>query len=165
VRGNLPVRLSAPKGLAAGALIVVLVSLLNLVPFEIEYVGSPWPLALLWPVCGWAGHGVSIKIALILFALGLWLDILTGTALGTWVFIGLSTYGLTLLSARFLGMNGAGPMVNCAVSGATMVFVMALFALWQNKGIDLVGMIVPVLTAIALYFFVGNWFELSEDET
>jgi hypothetical protein len=151
VRGNLPVRLSAPKGLAAGALIVVLVSLLNLVPFEIEYVGSPWPLALLWPVCGWAGHGVSIKIALILFALGLWLDILTGTALGTWVFIGLSTYGLTL--------------VNCAVSGATMVFVMALFALWQNKGIDVVGMIVPVLTAIALYFFVGNWFELSEDET
>jgi hypothetical protein len=165
VVGILPSRLVTRQRLAIGTLLIAVISMCQLLRFELWSLGSPWPIALLWAACGWTGLGVSVGTASILFALGLWMDILTGATLGTWAFVGLATHGLSLLSARFLGTGSASPIVNCALSGVIMTSVMIVFALWQNKGIDLIGSVLPVLGAIVLYFWVGRWFELSEDET
>lgn len=161
----LPARPATRQRLAIGSLLVVLVSLFQLIGLEIPVIGSPWPIALLWAACGWAGLGVSIAPSILLMLLGLWVDVVTGATPGTWATIGLATYGLTLLGARFLGTDSAGPLMNCALSGLFMICVMVVFSLWQNKGIDLIGTIIPVFSAVLLYVLVRKWFELSEDES
>jgi hypothetical protein len=163
--GVMPARLATRQRLALGTVIVALVSILQIVQLNLWTFIFPWPLALLWAACGWSGLGVNIGTSLTLTGLGLWVDVLTGSTLGTWAAIGLITHGLTVLAARFLGTGSAGPVVNCAVSGFIMICVMMIFTLWQNEGFDPFGIIVPVLMAIALYVLVGRWFELSEDET
>jgi hypothetical protein len=165
VSSILPGRLATRQRLAVGAVLVALTSALQVIPFEFGVFHAPWPLALLWAVCGWSGLGINIGVSLILMVLGLWADVLTGATLGTWSSIGLMTYGLNLLAARFLGTGGAGPAMNCALCGIIMICVMLVFAIWQNKGIDLIGIVIPVLTAILPYFWLARWFELSEDET
>jgi hypothetical protein len=165
VTGILPGRLATRQRLAVGTLIVAGVSLFQLIPFELWVFGSPWPIAILWAACGWTGLGISAGTSLILMGLGLWFDILTGSALGSWAVIGLATHGLSHLSSRFLGTGGASPIVNCALTGVMMICVMVVFALWQNRGIDLIGIVTPVVSAVALYFFVSRWFELFEDDT
>jgi hypothetical protein len=163
--GPLPARLAPRQKLALGTFIVALVSVLQIVQVDMWTFIFPWPIALLWAVSGWSGLGISIGTSFILAGLGLWVDVLTGSTLGTWAAIALITHGLTVLAARFLGTGSAGPVINCAVSGFMMICVMLFFSLWQNKGFDPIGIIVPVMVAIALYVFVEQWFELSEDET
>jgi hypothetical protein len=163
--GVLPARLATRQRLALGTIIVAFVSILQIVQVDMWTFIFPWPMALLWAVCGWSGLGVSIGTSLILAALGLWVDVLTGSTLGTWAAIALITHGLTVLAARFLGTGNGGPVINCAVSGFIMICVMMFFTMWQNNGFDPLGIILPVLMAIALYVAVGRWFELSEDET
>jgi FtsH-binding integral membrane protein len=90
---------------------------------------------------------------------------LTGTIFGTWALLATITHGLTLLGARYLGSSGVGPVGNCAISGAIMFGVMAFYGVWQHQSFDLIGSVLPILSAVLLYRFVANWFELSEDET
>jgi hypothetical protein len=158
-------RLVTRQRLLVSSAIVLLVSLFQLMAFDMWIFGSPWPIPLLWAACGWAGLGASAGTATLLFALGLWFDVVTGSSLGTWAAITLVTHAVTLLSARFLGADGASAMVHCALSGFVMLIVMAIFSIWQNGTISLVGMLTPIVTTIALYRLVGRWFELAEDET
>jgi hypothetical protein len=160
----LPRRLITRQRLAIGTLIVASVSLLQLISLEVWILGSLWPIGLLWAACGWTGLGANIATAFAMFCLGLWLDLLTGAALGTWAFIGVATLGLSLLSAHFLGTGSARPVVNAAITGLIMLAVMFALAIWQNNGFDLLNMVMQTAVAIALYELVSKWFELSEDE-
>jgi hypothetical protein len=165
VTGILPGRPATRQRLFVASLIVVVGSFLNLIPLEFGPFGSPWPIVLLWAVCGWSGLGASLATSCLLFGLGLWVDLLTGTLFGTWALLATITHGLTLVGARYLGSSSVGPLVNCAISGVIMLAVMALFGLWQHKSFDLIGSVLPILSAVLLYRFVASWFELSEDET
>jgi hypothetical protein len=165
VTGILPSRLVTRQKLLTGSLVVMAVSVLQLIGFDLWIFGSPWPIALLWAACGWAGLGPNMATAGLLFALGIWVDVLTGSVVGTWAFIALLTHGVTLLSARFFGTGALSPLVNCALGGIVMICIIAVFSFWQHKGIDLFGALTPILSSIAFYFLVSSWFELSEDET
>jgi hypothetical protein len=160
----LPMRRATRQRLAVGTLIVVLVSLLHLVSVNLGIFGSLWPIPLLWAACGWSGLGANAGTAVLLFGLGLWFDVLTGSNFGTWAMIGLGTHIVMLLASRFLGLGSVSNVVNCALSGFFMLCVMILLSLIQNTGMNLAGMMTPLITTISLYFFVGKWFELSEDE-
>jgi hypothetical protein len=161
----LPVRRATRQRLVLGGLICALMSLLQLVGLNLGIFGSLWPIPLLWAACGWSGLGVNMGAAVMLFALGLWFDVLTGSRFGTWSVVALATYGLTLLSEQFLGTGAGSSLITCALSGFFMLCVMTLMGLMQNTGVNLVGMITPLLTTILLYSFVEKWFDLSEEET
>jgi hypothetical protein len=160
----LPARRATRQRLGIGIGIILLGSLLHLASFDLWVFGSPWPLPLLWAACGWAGLGAQVGSAAILFVLGLWFDLLTGARLGTWAVISLSTYMLTLVSARLIGSGESAPILNCAVSGLLMMCAMTIVSLMQATPISLIPMLIPILTTIALYPFIAKWFELFEDE-
>lgn len=148
-----------------GAFLVVAVSILNLIALEIGPLGSPWPIALLWPICGWAGLGPNVTTASLLFGLGLWVDILTGAPLGTWAFIALVSHGVILTLARFVGTRSLGRLSNGVIASIAMAITMILFGLWRDTGFYVVGSILPLVTAVIFYHFFGKVFELAEDET
>jgi hypothetical protein len=165
VIGILPGRLATRQRLFIGAMVVVGTSLLNLIAVEAGPFGSPWPIALLWAACGWAGLGPNVTTAGLLFVLGLWVDALTGAPMGTWALVTLLTHGLTILSARFLGVGNLGYVGNASISGLFMILISILVSVLRGTSFYLIGMISPVLGAIVVYHFLGRLFELSEDET
>lgn len=163
--GILPGRLATRQRLIAGAALVAGTSLLNLIAFELGPFGSPWPIALLWAVCGWAGLGPNVATSCLLFVLGLWVDALTGAQLGSWAFVALISHGLLLVFARFLGTGNLGRVGSSVVSGVIMLFVMVALGFWRHGSLYILGLLLPLIIAVALYRFVGGVFELSEDAT
>ena len=162
--GIFPDRVVARQRLLIGTIIVAATSLLNLIPLEFGILGSPWPVGLLWAICGWSGLGPNLTTATLLFFLGLWVDILTAATLGTWAFIALSTHAATLVTAQYLGTNGLGRIGSIAVSGTIMLLIMTVFQLWRGSNFFFVGTILTIVSAIGLYHYVGFIFELCEDE-
>jgi hypothetical protein len=166
VIGILPGRLATRQRLMIGALIVVIVSILNLVTLDAGPIfGSPWPIALVWAVCGWSKLGANLATASLIFALGCWVDLLTGSVLGTWACAGLITMALTLGASTYLGLNGLSPVMSCTVSGFFLLIVLAILGLLQNQQSYFFGNILSIMTAIGLYPLISKFFELSEDET
>jgi hypothetical protein len=165
VIGILPGRLATRQRLLVGAMIVAGTSLLNLIAFELGPFGSPWPIALLWAVCGWTGLGPNVATSFLLFILGLWVDTLTGAQLGTWAFVALISHSVLLLFARFLGTGTLGRVGSSVVCGGVMFVVMLALGFWQHGGFYILGLLLPLIIAVALYRFVGGVFELSEDAT
>jgi hypothetical protein len=166
VHGIWPSRLPTQQRLLGGAGLVAVVSLLNLIAVDLGQVfGSPWPVALMWAICGWAALGPNVGVAFLLFVLGLWADVLSGAALGTWSALALITYGLTLLVEHYLGTAELAPLASCAVTGLLMLSVMALFGVLQNQQLNLVGNLTSICLSVGLYHFVSKYFELPEDET
>jgi hypothetical protein len=166
VIGILPGRLATRQRLIIGALIVAAVSILNLVTLDVGPIfGSPWPIALLWAVCGWSKLGANLATASLIFALGCWVDMLTGSVLGTWACAGLLTMALTLAASKYVGLSGLNPVMSCAVSGFFLGIILPALGLLQNQQSNFLGNILSIMTAIGLYQVVSKFFELSEDET
>ncbi len=163
--GIWPGRLATRQRLISGALLVVGTSLLNLIALEVGPFGSPWPVALLWAACGWSGLGPNVTTAGLLFLLGLWVDVLTGAQLGTWPLVTLLTHGIVMLLTRFLGAGNAGYLGNASTAGFVMIVTTIVIGFWRGAHFYVLGAILPVVSAVLLYHFVGRFFELSEDET
>ena len=163
--GILPGRLATRQRLFTGAILVAGISLLNLIPLEFGPFGSPWPIALLWAACGWAGLGPNLTAAGLLFILGLWIDALSGTPLGLWSSVALLTTAVTIGLSQYLGLGSLGRLGNAGVSGIAMLVIMVIANLWRGAHFYLLGAVLPIVTAIIAYQFVGRLFELSEDET
>ncbi len=148
-----------------GALVVALVSILNLIALDLWFgFGSPWPIAMLWAVCGWSKLGANLATACLIFVLGCWIDLLTGSALGTWAFTGLATLAIMLAADAFLGVGSVGPVVSCSLAGAVMILIMTLVGYWQSQQFYFLGNVASIAVAISLYPFVFKLFELTEDE-
>lgn len=163
--GIWPGRLATRQRLIAGAMLVFGVSLLNLIALEVGPFGSPWPIAILWAACGWAGLGPNVTTAGLLFLMGLWVDVLTGAQLGTWPLVTLLTHGIVMLLARFFWARTSGHVGNASIAGFVMIFISVVISLWRGANFYVLGAILPVVSAIVLYHFVGPLFQLSEDET
>ncbi len=162
--GILPGRLATRQRLFVGAILVMGLSTLDLIPLELGLLGSVWPIVLLWPVCGWAGLGPNVTTAGLLFLLGLWVDTLTGAQFGTWSFIALLSHACVLVQARVLGTRNLGRISRATLAGVVLFLVMLLFALWRNIGFNIMSAIVPITVAIFCYQRVGQLYDLSEDE-
>jgi hypothetical protein len=164
VIGILPGRLATRQRLMVGALLVMGVSLLNLIPLNLGPFGSVWPLALLWPVWGWAGLGPNATTAGLLFILGLWVDFLTGAHLGTWATVALTSHGLILLLTRFVGLASFGPVAGACIGGAVLALVIFVFGAWHTGSFVGLSMSFQIIAAIGLYRVLWPIFELEEDE-
>ena len=162
--GILPARLATRQRLLLGTLVVAAVNLLSLVPLELGPFGSPWPIGLLWAACGWAGLGANVTTASALFVLGLWADALSGAPFGTWSAVALLTHGITILLLQYVGLANLGKIGNSMVSGAIMLFCLVAVALLRDAKFYLLGAILPIVSAVLIYRFTGNLFELKEDE-
>jgi hypothetical protein len=163
--GIMPGRQATRQRLLIGAVIVAGTSLFNLIALEFGPLGSPWPIALLWAACGWAGLGPNASTAGLLFALGLWVDVLTGAPLGTWAVIALITHAITLVMARFIGTSSFGPLGSVIVSACVMLLAMVTIGLWRDGSFYFLGALLSLVTAVSCYPLVSRFFELSEDET
>ncbi len=160
----LPGRPSTRSRLWIGTALVAATSLLNLIPFGVGPLEPVWPSALLWASCGWANQGPNAVISLLLFCLGLWLDILTGGPFGVWALIGLVGYGLTIVSARFNVALASTMRGRATITGIFFFLAALVFGIMQGSGINLFAIFLPLLTAIGVYPYVAQWFDLSEDE-
>jgi hypothetical protein len=160
----LPERFVTRQRLLTSSLIVLVVSMMSLLSLTLGPFGSPWPIAILWAICGWAGLGPNSATSLLMLVLGLWVDVLSGTHLGTWAFVALGSFVLSLLAQNFFGLGNLRPLVKCAVCGVIMMIVMIGFELAQHQRLVILDAILPVLTATILYPLVDKWFDLSEDD-
>jgi hypothetical protein len=165
VIGILPGRQATRQRLLVGGLIVAGISVLNLIALEVGPFGSPWPVALLWAACGWAGLGPNVTTAGLLFLLGIWVDALTGAPLGTWAAIALLTHAILIVMIRFLGIGNLGRIGNASVAALVMFLCMLGVGVWQSGSFYFLGAVLPIVSAVILYQLVGQFFELSEDET
>jgi rod shape-determining protein MreD len=160
----LPARPEARRRLAWSTGLVAALSLLNLVPVSFGMLGSPWPLVLLWPICGWTSLGPSLVAAFLLFCLGLWVDVITGGPLGMWALVALGAHGLLLLLGRLMNIAGLDAPVKMALTTGLTIVMCVLVGLLESQPIGVAAMIVPCLGASLTYRFVRHWFEFEEDE-
>jgi hypothetical protein len=166
VIGIMPGRLATRQRLIVGALLVAIVSTLNLIAADLwAGFGSPWPIALLWAVCGWSKLGANLATAILIFLLGCWIDLLTGSVLGTWALTGLATLGMILLGETLLGIRGLSPFASCGLAGACMILVISLLGFWHNQQIQLQANLVAIGGSVLIYQIVYKLFVLVEDET
>jgi hypothetical protein len=130
VSSLIPARPTARRKLWWGAVIVMIASLPSAAPFNVGPFGTPWPLALIWAALGWASLGPMVVSGVLLFALGLWLDALTGAPLGSWAFVALVAHGSALLQRRGLTLvplfvgHGIGACAGVALAAAAAALVL-----------------------------------------
>jgi hypothetical protein len=89
---------------------------------------------------------------------------ITGGPFGVWAMIGLVAYGLTILSARFSVSMASTLRGRAAITGFFFFLAALTFGIFSGTGINLLAILMPILTAVALYPYVAQWFDLSEDE-
>ena len=160
----LPGRPSTRSRLFSGLAIVAGTSLLNLVSLNLGPFGSIWPASLIWAACGWANQGPNALIGLLLFLLGLWLDLLTGGPLGAWAVVALIAHGLTMLTARFSTMMATTPLGSAAITGFFFLLAALILSISSGKGFNVLAILVPIISAVVTYPWLAPWFDLSEDE-
>ncbi|WP_395778992.1 hypothetical protein [Aquidulcibacter sp.] len=139
-------------------------SLLNLVSLTLGPFGSIWPASLIWAACGWANQGPNAVIALMLFGLGLWVDLLTGGPLGAWAVVALIAHALTMLTARFSVAMAATPRGAATITGLFFLVAAFILSISSGKGFNVLSILVPILSAVLTYAWVAPWFDLSEEE-
>jgi hypothetical protein len=144
--------------------IVAGTSLLNLVSLTLGPFGSIWPASLIWAACGWANQGPNAVVALMLFGLGLWVDLLTGGPLGAWAVVGLIAHALTMLTARFSVAMAATPLGAAAITGLFFLVAAFILSISSGKGFNVLSILVPTISAVLTYSWVAPWFDLSEEE-
>jgi hypothetical protein len=144
--------------------IVAGTSLLNLVSLTLGPFGSIWPASLIWAACGWANQGPNAVIALMLFGLGLWVDLLTGGPLGAWAVVALIAHALTMLTARFSVAMAATPRGAATITGLFFLVAAFILSISSGKGFNVLSILVPILSAVLTYAWVAPWFDLSEEE-
>ena len=160
----LPGRPSTRSRLFSGLAVVAGTSLLNLVSLTLGPFGSIWPASLLWAACGWANQGPNAVIALMLFGLGLWVDLLTGGPLGAWAVVALVAHALTMLTARFSVAMASRPRGAAAITGLFFLVAAFIVSISSGKGFNVLSILVPIISAVLTYSWVAPWFDLSEDE-
>lgn len=160
----LPGRPSTRSRLFSGLAIVAGTSVLNLVSINLGPFGSIWPASLIWAACGWANQGPSAVVGLMLFCLGLWVDLLTGGPLGAWAVVALIAHALTMLTARFSVAMASTPMGAAAVTGLFFLVAAFMLSISSGKGFNVLAILVPTVSAILAYPWVAPWFDLSEEE-
>jgi len=160
----LPGRPSTRSRLFSGLAIVAGTSLLNLVSLTLGPFGSIWPASLIWAACGWANQGPNAVIALMLFGLGLWVDLLTGGPLGAWAVVALIAHTLTILTARFSVAMTSTPMGAAAITGLFFLVAAFVLSISSGKGFNVLSILVPIISAVVIYPWVAAWFDLSKDE-
>ena len=160
----LPGRPSTRSRLFSGLAIVAGTSLLNLVSLTLGPFGSIWPASLIWAACGWANQGPNAVIALMLFGLGLWVDLLTGGPLGAWAVVALIAHTLTILTARFSVAMASTPMGAAALTGLFFLVAAFVLSISSGKGFNVLSILVPTISAVVIYPWVAAWFDLSKDE-
>lgn len=160
----LPGRPSTRSRLFFGLAIVAGTSLLNLVSLNLGPFGSIWPASLIWAACGWANQGPNAVIGLMLFGLGLWVDLLTGGPLGAWAVVALIAHALTILTARFSVAMASTPMGSAAVTGLFFLVAAFILSISSGKGFNVLSILAPMVSAVVTYPWMAPWFDLSEDE-
>jgi len=160
----IPGRPSTRSRLFSGLAIVAGTSLLNLVSLTLGPFGSIWPASLIWAACGWANQGPNAVIALMLFGLGLWVDLLTGGPLGAWAVVALIAHTLTILTARFSVAMASTPMGAAALTGLFFLVAAFVLSISSGKGFNVLSILVPTISAVVIYPWVAAWFDLSKDE-
>ncbi len=160
----LPGRPSTRSRLFSGLAIVAGTSLLNLVSLNLGPFGSIWPASLIWAACGWANQGPNAVICLLLFILGLWLDLLTGGPLGAWAVVALVAYGLTMLTARLSVAMASTPLGAAAITGFFFLLAAFILSISSGKGFNVLAILVPIVSAVVTYPWLAPWFDLSEEE-
>jgi hypothetical protein len=144
--------------------IVAGTSLLNLVSINLGPFGSIWPASLIWAACGWANQGPNAVVGLMLFSLGLWVDLLTGGPLGAWAVVALIAHALTMLTARFSVSMASTPLGAAAVTGLFFLVAAFMLSISSGKGFNVLAILVPTVSAILAYPWMAPWFDLSEEE-
>ncbi|MCA3693790.1 hypothetical protein [Aquidulcibacter sp.] len=160
----LPGRPSTRSRLFSGLAIVAGTSLLNLVSLNLGPFGSIWPASLIWAACGWANQGPNALISVLLFLLGLWLDLLTGGPLGAWAVVALLAHGLTILTARLSVAMASTPLGSAAITGFFFLLAAFILSISSGKGFNVLAILVPIISAVITYPWLAPWFDLSEDE-
>ena len=160
----IPGRPSTRSRLFSGLAIVAGTSLLNLVSLTLGPFGSIWPASLIWAACGWANQGPNAVIALMLFGLGLWVDLLTGGPLGAWAVVALIAHTLTILTARFSVAMASTPMGAAALTGLFFLVAAFVLSISSGKGFNVLSILVPTISAVVIYPWVAAWSDLSKDE-
>lgn len=85
-----------------------------------------WPLAPLWAAYGWSRGGPSVRSALVLFALGLLQDTVSGGPLGLWPFAYVGGYAAALAVPAGLSENAALARAMAAALALIACFVLAI---------------------------------------
>ncbi|GIU67572.1 hypothetical protein PsB1_1726 [Candidatus Phycosocius spiralis] len=69
-----------------------------------------------------------------------------------------------MTSAQFSVALAATARGRATITGIFFFLAALIFGIFSGKGINLFAISLPILTAIGLYPFVAQWFDLSENE-
>jgi len=146
-----------------GAGIVAFVQLLSLAPISLGFLGSPWPFAIIWAISGWSVLGPDWRIGGIIFFLGLLMDIICGTNLGTNALMYLITYGGVLFISKSFGFLPRGEWMEAAIIVGLFVFGALITGVLTGEIPNLIRMLAPAIFSIALYPIIARFFLVTRE--
>ncbi len=133
------------------AVILAGFGLLNLIPFSLGILGTIWPIAPLWAIGAWGRDPPSGKCALILFVVGIIMDVVSASNLGIFAAVYVLAYGGYLIKVRFLGTTAA-PQTGDALFLSVIFIVACLIAgIFAKQWPDVISLIAPLAITIAFY--------------
>lgn len=148
-----------------GTLAILLLAYLGLLWVSSSPYYSFWPLAGLWAAVGWGGNRLAIIPVVLLVAMGLAMDLISGAPIGCYAAIFLVGY---LVASVFRKRATTDPTGLIRFVGDCAAFVAAfLFARWMIGAylgsVDTREIVGGFLSAIILFFPLRSLFRASRD--
>jgi rod shape-determining protein MreD len=166
VRRSITVRVVGPmQWIGYPALVAIAITILLAVPLRIMGLSLPEPVLPLVLAFAWPLIRPSILGPVVLFGLGLFLDLFWGGAAGLWPLALLVTYGFVLVASRFMAGQGTFVLFVLYVSSIFLAFVLAHMVLTLKTGnaaslVAVAGQMIPTL----LLFPVADWLIQTFDD-
>lgn len=168
MRRTITVRMVGPlQWVVYPALIAVAATVLFAIPLRLFNMPLPepvWPLVLAF---AWPLIRPSMLSVAVLFALGLFLDMFWGGAVGLWALSLLAVYGATLLAAKFMAGQATIVIFALYVISNGLAFALAYFVTRLDVGnapslMAVMGQVIPTLLLFPLAHWLIERFDDSE---
>lgn len=166
MRRSITVRMVGPmQWIGYPALVAIAITILLAIPLRIMGLSLPEPVLPLVLAFAWPLIRPSILGPVVLFGLGLFLDMFWGGAAGLWPLALLTTYGVVLVASRFMAGQATMVLFILYVSSISLAFLAAHMVLTLKTGnaaslVAVAGQMIPTL----LLFPIADWLIQTFDD-
>ena len=164
--GFQPGRTLEPLGwLGIPMIACMLATLVLTIPLRVWGLRLPEPVFAFVPVFAWAVVRPSVIGPILLFVLGVYMDLIWGTALGLWAATLIVTYGFVVATRGF--MSGQAPLVifgwyvSACLIGFGGAYLMTMMDVYSTP--NLIAVAVQFAVTVALYPLAYRLIERFED--
>lgn len=147
-----------------GLAIVILVTFLNNIQFAKLFGTSIWPFGTILILASWSRIGLNFVILTSIFILGLVQDIILGQTIGLFASINILAFAILFFSKDSLPPAAKNSLYEGILSAISFLVALIFVGLIFNNIPNIFGLIIPIISSIALLYFSKKFFEVMVEK-